>query len=56
MLLLGGGVAGAGDALLDPVRRYVAQHAFVRNIAPLPPIRAAALGGDAGIIGAAALV
>ena len=56
VLLLGGGVAGAGDALLDPVRRYVAQHAFVRNIAPLPPIRAAALGGDAGIIGAAALV
>lgn len=55
-VLLGGGVSGAGDALLAPVRRYVADHAFVRDAAALPLIRAAELGGDAGMIGAAALV
>ena len=56
VILLGGGVSGAGDALLVPVRAYVKAHAFVRDASLLPEIRAAALGGDAGIIGAAALV
>ena len=56
VVLLGGGVSGAGDALLRPVRDYVRTHAFVRDTALLPEIRAAALGGGAGIIGAAALV
>ena len=55
VVLLGGGVSGAGEALLAPLRRYVADHAFVRDAAALPLIRAAALGSDAGIIGAAAL-
>jgi len=55
VVLLGGGVSGAGEALLAPVRTYVESHAFVRDAALLPEIRAAALGGDAGIIGAAAL-
>ena len=56
VVLLGGGISGAGDALLAPVRRYVKDHAFIRDAAALPEIRAAALGGDAGVIGAAALV
>ena len=56
VVLLGGGISGAGDALLVPVREYVKAHAFVRDAALLPEIRIAALGGDAGIIGAAALV
>ena len=56
VVLLGGGVSGAGEALLGPVRDYVAAHAFVRDAALLPAVRAAVLGGDAGIIGAAALV
>ena len=56
VVLLGGGVSGAGDALLSPVRDYVRSHAFVRETELLPEIRIAALGGDAGIIGAAALV
>ena len=56
IVLLGGGVSGAGEALLAPVRDYVAAHAFVRDAALLPRIRAAVLGGDAGVIGAAALV
>ena len=56
MILIGGGISGAGDALLAPVRDYVKLHAFVRDAALLPEVRAAALGADAGIIGAAALV
>ena len=56
VVLLGGGVAGAGEALLGPVRDFVRAHAFVHDPARLPEIRAAALGSDAGVIGAAALV
>ena len=55
-VLLGGGISGAGDALLDPLRDYVSTHFFVGNPALLPEIRIAALGSDAGVIGAAALV
>ena len=56
MVLLGGGVAGAGEALLGPVREYVTKNLFVTDPALAPPIRAAALGNDAGVIGAAALI
>ena len=56
VVLIGGGVSGAGEALLEPVRAYVAAHSFVRDAALLPVIRAAERGGDAGIIGAAALI
>ena len=56
MILLGGGICGAGDALLLPVRDYVRSHCFVRDPSLLPEIRIAALGSDAGIFGAAALV
>ena len=55
VVLIGGGVSGAGEALLAPLRDYAAAHYFLRGTAPLPEIRPAALGGDAGIIGAAAL-
>ena len=55
-VLLGGGVSGAGEALLAPVRDYVQAHAFFKDPELLPDIRAAQLGNDAGIIGAAALV
>lgn len=55
VVLLGGGVAGAGAALLDPVRAGVQAHFFHRDPALLPEILPAALGGDAGIYGAAAL-
>ena len=55
VILLGGGVAGAGEALLSPVREYVASNFFVGDRALMPPIRKAELGNDAGIIGAAAL-
>ncbi len=56
IVLIGGGIANAGEALFGPVREYVHEHSFVRDRSLLPPIRAAALGNDAGIIGAAALI
>lgn len=56
VVLLGGGVAGAGDALLEPVRACVRQRYFHKDPALLPEILPAALGGDAGIYGAAALL
>ena len=56
IILLGGGVSGAGDALLTPVRSYLAEHFFVSDPALLPELRTAALGSEAGMIGAAALV
>ena len=56
IVLLGGGVSGAGELLLAPVREYVYAHAFFKKPELLPEIRAAQLGNDAGIIGAAALV
>lgn len=56
VVLLGGGVAGAGEALLGPVRTYVESNLFIGEPKLAPSVRAAALGNDAGIIGAAALV
>ena len=54
LIVIGGGAAAAGELLFEPARRVIAERA-------LPPARdqvrviAAALGPDAGLIGAAAL-
>jgi glucokinase len=51
--VIGGGVAKAGDVLFDPLRRHLDRYAslpFTRDLDILP----ATLGGDAGLIGAAA--
>ncbi|WP_214410632.1 ROK family protein [Sphaerisporangium fuscum] len=51
-VVIGGGVAGAGEVLFAPLRRAVAAHAklgFVRRLQVTP----AALGRDAGLVGAA---
>ncbi|MER0244235.1 ROK family protein [Streptomyces sp. HSW2009] len=51
--VIGGGVAAAGDVLFGPVRRHLATYAalsFVRGLTVVP----AALGADAGLVGAAA--
>lgn len=53
--VVGGGVANAGEVLLAPVRAAVDRYAalgFTRGF----EVRRAALGGDAGLVGAAALV
>ncbi|WP_174501689.1 ROK family protein [Streptacidiphilus neutrinimicus] len=52
--VLGGGVLRAGELLLAPLRRHLGSYAtlpFTRHLA----VRAAELGTDAGLIGAAAL-
>ena len=54
IFLVGGGMAGAGDLLLDRVRRIYKQYAFPK--AADTPIEVAVLGNDAGIYGRAKLV
>ncbi|KUI22803.1 ROK family transcriptional regulator [Mycobacterium sp. GA-1285] len=54
-VVVGGGVAKSGELLFDPVREALASHAglyFIRGIEVVP----AELGGDAGLVGAAALL
>ena len=55
MLLLGGGISRQGERILAPIREYVANNCFGQKDGAIPVIRAAALGNEAGIIGAAAL-
>jgi glucokinase len=55
LAIIGGGVAKSGAILFDPLRAALADYAglsFIRGLKVVP----AALGGDAGLIGAAALV
>lgn len=52
VIVIGGGLSEAGDALLDPLRRRLVELLTVR---PAPELRRARLGADAGRIGAAAL-
>jgi glucokinase len=54
LVVVGGGVAKAGPLLFDPLRAALKSYAgleFIRGLRVLP----AALGGDAGLVGAAAL-
>lgn len=56
VLAVGGGVAGAPDALLlEPLRRIVEAECYPRHAGKLPRVLRAELGNDAGIIGAALL-
>jgi glucokinase len=55
LVVIGGGVAKSGALLFDPVREALRRHAgldFLHGLRVLP----AELGGDAGLIGAAALL
>jgi len=55
LVVIGGGIAAAGDVLFDPLREELRDRArldFVRDLRVVP----AALGEQAGLIGAAALV
>jgi len=54
LVVIGGGVARAGAVLFDPLRDALGTYAgldFLRDIEVVP----AALGADAGLVGAAAL-
>ncbi|MDT5089265.1 MAG: glucokinase, partial [Mycobacterium sp.] len=55
LVVIGGGVAKSGPILFEPLRAALAGYAglsFIRGLRVVP----AELGGDAGLIGAAALV
>ena len=54
VIVLGGGVSKAGSFLLDPLIREYRKY-VVFNDQPLPPVKLAVLGSEAGIIGAAML-
>ncbi len=54
--VIGGGLVAAGDLLLDPARESFARRVPAGAQRPAIPIRPAALGNDAGIVGAADLV
>ena len=53
-VVLGGGVMGAGELVLEPVRAEVLSRAL-RPSRDLVRVVAAAFGGEAGMVGAAAL-
>jgi len=55
LVVIGGGVAKAGEVLFGPLREALTRYAgltFIRDLRVVP----AELGGDAGLVGAAALV
>lgn len=55
MVILGGGMAKAGDLIFEPVRKYVREHAFTAAMEGVE-IVPAALGVNAGAMGAVAFV
>jgi glucokinase len=55
VVVVGGGVSAAGERLLDPARDALARSVVGTGHRDLPPVRRAALGPEAGMIGAALL-
>jgi glucokinase len=55
LVIIGGGVSAAGDLLLDPARAALAASLVAAEHRTVPPLVPAALGPDAGMIGAADL-
>ena len=55
IFVIGGGVASAGDRLLEPVRRAFLDHLPARGFHPEPVFAVAELGNEAGVVGAADL-
>ena len=54
VMIVGGGVSGAGEALMAPVRERLAKEVFAGQLDKVI-VRTATLGNDAGVIGAAML-
>jgi len=54
VIVLGGGLSGAGDVLIDRVRRHCDSQVW-KLCDDAPELRISALGADAGVIGAAGL-
>lgn len=55
ILSIGGGVSGAGDDIIVPLKKWVEKEDYARDISEKTDIKIALLGNDAGIIGAAFL-
>ena len=55
VLCIGGGICHEGEYLMAPLREIVGKENFARNSANQTKIVRAALGNDAGILGAAVL-
>lgn len=55
IVVLGGGISGAGEALFESVNAQVRRMTFCAEMIPCPEAVPAQLGSDAGIIGAAFL-
>ncbi len=56
LVLLGGGISRQGDMLLAPLREMMSEGCFGGENGELPEIEIAALGNEAGMIGAASLI
>jgi len=55
VFVIGGGVMAAGELLLAPAREAMVERLLGRETRAVPPVRASALGSDAGMIGAGLL-
>ncbi len=55
VICIGGGISREGDTLVDPIKAFVAGENYARSVKQKAVIKTAALGNDAGIIGAAYL-
>lgn len=55
VLCIGGGISKEGDVLTKPITQFVKNGRFSKNIERQTVVKVAALGNDAGIIGAAFL-
>lgn len=55
MIVIGGGVAAAGDLVLEPARKGFGEQLSARGHRPEATIVVASMGNDAGIVGAADL-
>lgn len=55
VLVIGGGICNEKEYLTAPLKKYVDEEQYTRNGTKKTEIRIAALGNDAGIIGAAML-
>ncbi len=55
VIAVGGGVAEAGDLVMEPMSVAFSSHLTARAHRPVPELRRASLGTDAGIVGAADL-
>ena len=55
LVVIGGGLVHLGEVLLAPIRAALPAHVEAASLRTVPPVVAAALGEQAGAVGAAAL-